>query len=165
MRDYDGCSHCSIDVLPEVTAQLTASEAARADLGKRLAAAQQKLQRYRNTGLEPEQVIELKSFTQGGIHKVDDGWKHVQDLLQAEQDGRLVVLPCKVGDVVYGFHQERTILPMVAKWIETDTDGWTVAAQYVPMAPKFYLFSDFGKTAFLTREEAEAALAEKGVTK
>ena len=39
MRANDGCSHCSIDVLAEVTAQLTASEAARADLGKRLEAA------------------------------------------------------------------------------------------------------------------------------
>lgn len=80
------------------------------------------------------------------------------ELACADKAGRLVVLPCKVGDVVYGFHQERTILPMVAKWIETNDDGWTVVAQYVPMAPKFYLFSDFGKTVFLTREEAEAAL-------
>lgn len=53
-----------------------------------------RLAAYEDTGLEPEQVIELKSFTQGGIHKVDDVWKHVQDLLQAEQDGKLVVLPC-----------------------------------------------------------------------
>lgn len=72
----------------------------------------------------------------------------------------MVVLPCKVGDVVYGFHGRRTILPMVTKWIETNTDGWAVAAQYVPMAPKFYQFSDFGKTVFMTREEAERALQE-----
>ena len=52
-----------------------------------------RLAAYEDTGLEPEQVMELKSFTQGGIHKVDDGWKHVQDLLQAENEGRLVVLP------------------------------------------------------------------------
>ena len=51
-----------------------------------------KLCAYEDSGLEPEQVMELKSFTQGGIHKVDDGWKHVQGLLQAEQAGRLVVL-------------------------------------------------------------------------
>lgn len=48
-----------------------------------------KLAAYEDTGLEPEQIMELKSFTQGGIHKVDDGWKHVQELLQAEQDGLL----------------------------------------------------------------------------
>ena len=51
-----------------------------------------RLAAYEDTGLEPEQVLELKSFTQGGIHKIEDGWKHVQELLQAEQDGRLVVL-------------------------------------------------------------------------
>ena len=82
------------------------------------------------------------------------------ELADADRAGRLVVLPCKVGDVVYGFHGEKTILPMVAKWIETNTDGWCIAAQYTPMAPKFYRFSDFGKTVFRTREEAEKALEE-----
>ena len=80
------------------------------------------------------------------------------ELLKADKDGRIVVLPCKVGDVVYGFHGEKTILPMVAKWIETNTDGWCIAVQYAPMTPRFYQFSDFGKTVFLTREEAEKAL-------
>ena len=56
----------------------------------------ERLKEYEDTGLVPEQVLELKSFTQGGIQKVDDAWKHVQDLIQAEQDGRLVVL--KGGD-------------------------------------------------------------------
>lgn len=79
-------------------------------------------------------------------------------LAEADKDGRLVVLPCKVGDVVFGIHNGQTILPMVAKWIETNTDGWCIAVQYTPMAPNFYQFSDFGKTVFLTREEAENAL-------
>lgn len=89
------------------------------------------------------------------------GYTRLRELAEADKDGRVVVLPCKVGDVVYGFHGEKTILPMVAKWIETNTDGWCIAAQYVPMAPKFYLFSDFGKTVFLTREEAKKALEAK----
>lgn len=128
------------------------------DAANRLAA-------YEDTGLEPEDL--KKAFNETAILKLaaqalSTTPDHLRDLIKAEQDGLLVVLPCKVGDVVYGFHQERTILPMVAKWIETDADGWTVAAQYAPMAPKFYLFSDFGKTVFLTRAEAEAALALKG---
>lgn len=86
--------------------------------------------------------------------------ERIRQLLKADRDGRLVVLPCKVGDVVYGFHGEKTILPMVTKWIETNTDVWCIAAQYAPMAPKFYRFSDFGKTVFLTREEANKALEE-----
>lgn len=84
----------------------------------------------------------------------------LRELAEADKDGRLVVLPCKVGDVVYGFHGEKTILPMVAKWIETNTDGWCIAVQYTPMPTRFYSFSDFGKTVFLTREEAEKALQE-----
>ena len=87
--------------------------------------------------------------------------ERIRQLLKADRDGRLVVLPCNVGDVVYGFYGEKTILPMVAKWIETNTDGWCIAAQYTPMAPRFYRFSDFGKTVFLTRKEAEKALEAK----
>ena len=88
-------------------------------------------------------------------------YDRMRELAEADKAGRLVVLPCKVGDVVYGFHGEKTILPMVTKWIETNTDGWCIAAQYTPMAPRFYRFSDFGKTVFLTREEAEKALEAK----
>ena len=85
-------------------------------------------------------------------------YTRLRELAEADKDGRLVVLPCKVGDIIYGFHGERNILPMVAKWIETYDDRWVVAAQYTPMAPEFYMFSDFGKTVFLTREEAVKAL-------
>ncbi len=89
------------------------------------------------------------------------GLDRLRELADAGKDGRLVVLPCKVGDVVYGFHGEKTILPMVVKWIETCTNGWCIAVQYAPMAPRFYQFSDFGKTVFLTSEEAKTALEAK----
>ena len=56
-----------------------------------------RLAAYEDSGMEPEQVMELKSFTKGGVHKVDDGWKHVQDLLHADQDGRLVALDEKTA--------------------------------------------------------------------
>ena len=94
------------------------------------------------------------------IAELCGGFDRLRELAEADKDGRVVVLPCKVGDVVYGFHGEKTILPMVAKWIETNTDGWCIAVQYTPMAPRFYRFSDFDKTVFLTREEAERALQE-----
>nr|DAW49079.1 MAG TPA: hypothetical protein [Caudoviricetes sp.] len=96
------------------------------------------------------------------IAELCGGFARLRELAEADKDGRVAVLPCKVGDVVYGFHNNRqTILPMVVKWIETNADGWTVAAQYAPMAPEFFQFSDFGKTVFLTREEAEKALEER----
>ena len=118
------------------------------------------LRKHLDTGLTPEEVHSMSGewcammSALNGIGSYD----RLRELAEADRDGRLVVLPCKVGDIVYGFHGEKTILPMVAKWIESNTDGWCIAAQYTPMAPKFYRFSDFGKTVFLTREEAEKAL-------
>ena len=110
-----------------------------------------RLKAYEDTGLTPDEITAMR-------HTLEEYHRTADPLLSAKAQGRVVVLPCKVGDVVYGFYGEKTILPMVAKWIETNTDGWCIAAQYTPMAPRFYRFSDFGKTVFLTREEAEKAL-------
>mgnify|MGYP007106423698 CR=1 FL=1 len=121
----------------------------------------QMLQEYLNTGLTPEQCENAKVIIESAFSNDTSKVEWIRELLKADRDGRLVVLPCKVGDVVYGFHGEKTILPMVAKWIETNTDGWCIAAQYTPMAPRFYRFSDFGKTVFLNREDAEKALEGK----
>ena len=125
----------------------------------------ERLKAYEDTGLEPEEVlpkdkadeIALKLMRLADLESLCN-YTRLRELAEADKDGRVVVPPCKVGDTVYGFHGSRAILPMVAKWIEPNTGGWAVAAQYVPMAPKFYQFSDFGKTIFLTREEAEKAL-------
>ena len=110
-----------------------------------------RLKAYEDTGLTPEEITAMR-------HTLEEYHRTADPLLSAKAQGRVVVLPCKVDDVVYGFYGGKTILPMVAKWIETNTDGWCIAAQYTPMAPRFYRFSDFGKTVFLTREEAEKAL-------
>ena len=119
-----------------------------------------RLARYEDTGLSPEKVSWMKEVVEAAFENDTSRIERAHNLHVADKEGRVIVLPCKVGNVVYGLHGERTILPMVAKWIETNADGWTVAAQYTPMAPKFYQFSDFGKTVFLTREEAEKALQE-----
>ena len=121
----------------------------------------ERLKAYEDTGLMPAEVHSMSGewrAMMSVLNSIGGGYGRLRELAEADKDGSLVVLPCNVGDVVYGFYGEKTILPMVAKWIETNTDGWCIAAQYVPMAPKFYRFSDFGKTVFLTREEAEKAL-------
>ena len=125
----------------------------------------ERLKAYEDTGLTPERCAEFARADAEGRYIVmrdaeQEGVARLREISEADKDGRCVVLPCKVGDVVYGFHGEKTILPMVAKWIETNTDGWCIAVQYTPMAPRFYRFSDFGKTVFLTREEAKKALQE-----
>lgn len=121
-----------------------------------------RLAAYEDTGLTPGEIKSMQEEHFSGLEmaKLHSALMELKKYQEADKDGRIVVLPCKVGDVVYGFHGGKTILPMVAKWIETNTDGWCIAVQYVPMAPRFYRFSDFGKTVFLAREEAEAALKE-----
>ena len=98
---------------------------------------------------------------------------HLRELVQAEKAGRLVVPPCKVGDTVYltygdcVFEAEVTcIRPFVFK-DKTEFRG-NAAWRY---EDPFYndgrileqdMFIVFGKTAFLIREEAEAALSGQG---
>ena len=129
-----------------------------------------RLAAYEDTGLEPEEisdaVIAAKLMAKSKIVScfgVDAD--HVRELVEAEQDGRLVVLPCKVGDTVY--------MP-VGKWgtitgYEADEcDGFHIARDGVlQIKAKCYsgnhgTYGVPGKTVFLTREEAEAALAQKG---
>lgn len=71
--------------------------------------------------------------------------EHLRELIQAEKAGRLVVLPCKVGDTVYQIDAER-VYESEVKWIIFDCDDIAFDERAI------------GGSIFLTREEAEAAL-------
>ena len=121
-----------------------------------------RLKAYEDTRLEPKEIDMDHEAAEQLRHLCRDcDLGRLEELVKADKEGRTVVLPCKVGDVVYGFHGKKTILPMEVKWIETYTNGWCIAVQYAPMAPRFYRFSDFGKTVFLTYEDAKKALEAK----
>lgn len=61
----------------------------------------ERLKQYENTGMEPEEIKELCANDVFETAKmiqnliVSGEINHLQDLLKAEQDGRLVVLPCR----------------------------------------------------------------------
>lgn len=67
----------------------------------------QTLREYLNTGLTPEQCENAKVIIESAFSDDTSKAERIRELLKADRDGRLVVLPCKVGDVVYGFHGER----------------------------------------------------------
>ena len=67
------------------------------------------------------------------------------ELADADRAGRLVVLPCKVGDTVYQIDAER-VYESEVKWIIFDCDDIAFDERAI------------GGSIFLTREEAEAAL-------
>ena len=84
-----------------------------------------------------------------------DGMARLRELADADRDGRLVVLPCKVGDDVWfvrKFGKEQCIKRAEVSCINIDFRGEVfVSARRISGG---YI----GKTVFLTREEAEAAL-------
>ena len=109
-----------------------------------------RLAAYEDTGLAPEEisdaVIAAKLMAKSKIVScfgVDAD--HVRELVQAEQDGRLEVHPCKVGDTVYQIDAER-VYESEVKWIIFDCDDIAFDERAI------------GGSIFLTREEAEAAL-------
>lgn len=126
---------------------------------------QNRLAAYEDTGLEPEEIkdMDLEVATLKTIESMYDGLgnpDHLRDLLQAEQAGRLVALPCKVGDHVWADGREAIVV-----WFFGYKTERYLHAQFLDNAEYTDIpFYEIGKTVFLTREEAEAALAQKGVT-
>lgn len=70
-------------------------------------AAWSRLAAYEDTGLTPEQCENAKVIIESAFSDDTSKAERIRELLKADKAGRVVVLPCKVGDVVYGFHVER----------------------------------------------------------
>lgn len=78
----------------------------------------------------------------------------LRELAEADKAGRCVVLPCKVGDVLYAAETD-PIIPLhvmaVAIYLEVEGEAYG----------DYERISNIGKTVFLTREEAELALKKE----
>jgi len=87
-------------------------------------------------------------------------------LFQAEKDGLIVELPCKVGDTVYVTYKTITaIRKCVVNKIRSTFAGTDFALNLNENKAhitdwEHVEIKDFGKTVFLTREAAEKALKE-----
>lgn len=86
--------------------------------------------------------------------------EHIRELLRAEQDGRLLVLPCRVGDRVYRVTDDCTFPG------DCGTKRMCKGCEYRNLLIekttfRLYLLTDEGKLRrgyYRTREEAEKAL-------
>lgn len=120
---------------------------------------------YEDTALTPEEVlpkdkadeIALKLMQLADLESICS-YTRLRELAEADRAGRLVVLPCKVGDTLFRVfageileHKVRNMryLAIQGRW---DIDTY-------PFCP--YVESSIGKTIFLTREKAEKALEAK----
>ena len=57
-----------------------------------------RLAEYEDIGLEPEKIVFLKNVVDDAFSDKPEFTEHIRELLRAEKDGRLVVLPYRVGD-------------------------------------------------------------------
>ena len=96
-------------------------------------------------------------------------FERLLELADADRDGKLVVLPCKVvcGTTIWwadsNFHTDPIKCEVSSFGVYTGPDGdlqvWMNCYVYgsTPMSQSFRM-SSIGKTVFLTRDEAEAAM-------
>jgi len=127
-----------------------------------------RLAAYEDTGLMPAMCANYKTFEDEAISK-GVTFKRIVELMEADKDGRLVVLPCKVGDTVWIAGSVRGVYS--AK-VRTFFCGHSSAArgadddgniQMIRTTDCDIPIRDFGKVVFLTREDAERALEGRNV--
>lgn len=131
-------------------------------------AAWSRLAAYEDTGLEPE-AIETVKLALAAKHMVDletlnnTPISRLVELAEADKDGRVLILPCKVGDTVWAnLDGMRHTRKCVIEFANIGTHVTTIVFSTVDGLREQYGVnpSSFGKSVFLTREEAEKALAE-----
>lgn len=130
---------------------------------------------YLDTELTPEE-IDMDHEAAEQLRQLCQGCDldRLEELAEADKDGRLVVLPCKdwlevvFGDQVLFWGIDRDYMEQPIREIsvdDADRIGWydgykTVYLKGTDENGEVWEFSpdEIGKTVFLTREEAEAAL-------
>ncbi len=120
--------------------------------------AMERLADYEDTGLSPEGVKELLHDSVGPLHKKLGEW------IDADKESRLLVLPCKIGDILFwadiGIVKKKIVECCVSDiWI----DGYGVYVVLDRLSPPEFQWRTaytelIGSELFLTREEAEKAL-------
>ena len=134
---------------------------------------QEDLRAYKATGLTPERCAEFARADAEGRYIVmrdaeQEGVARLRELAEADKDGRLVALPCKVGDTLWVTGRDNVPREMALeapdiRTVCTDEDNLCMSTcNRKPGGFCAYRLrndgADVGKSVFLTREEAEKAL-------
>lgn len=121
------------------------------------------LRQYLDTGLTPEQCENAKVIIESAFSNDTSKAERIRELLKADKDGRLMVLPCKVGQRVFALlDTDKHISECEVKRIGLGNEIGFVGLEPIGARGREYgvALNGFGKTVFLTREEAEKALKE-----
>lgn len=103
---------------------------------------------YEDNGITPEQMREISRLYQAKCEELNKVNAELAECKRLEEQGLLLRLPCKIGGIVWKLHK--------------CSGGGRVPDWYEIYEARFSLelFGDFGKIVFLTKEEAEQALAK-----
>nr|DAM82982.1 MAG TPA: hypothetical protein [Caudoviricetes sp.] len=126
-----------------------------------------RLAAYEDTRLMPEEVLPKDKADEIALklmHLADleslCSYTRLRELAEADKAGRVVVLPCKVGDTVYWVHGA-VITECKVHRIQKNRNGLYICLKSKKSHGAFRTDLCFGKSIFLTREEAEKALEAK----
>ena len=119
-----------------------------------------RLAAYEDTGLAPEEINELLHNSTGPLHKKLGEW------IDADRDGRLAILPCKIGDPVFYLTGAQTMARIdKPSCVEKsrcmgfyhDEKGLQIRLDY-NWKGNHGTYGYFGKTVFASLDDAVAAL-------
>nr|DAG36706.1 MAG TPA: Small RNA degrading nuclease 1 Recognition Motif, RNA BINDING [Bacteriophage sp.] len=122
-----------------------------------------RLKAYEETGLTPAEVQSMSGEWCAMMSVLNSLGSHdrLRELAEADKDGRVVVLPCKVGDTVFArlYNKSKYVCECKVKQIVVGNIGFvTFAPIGAPEREYDVSLRGFGKTVFFSREEAEKAL-------
>ena len=129
---------------------------------------QDRLAAYEDTGLEPESVEALKLSMMGkAISEITEfnglPIDRLRELAEADKDKRVAVLPCKVGDTVWITGSVRRLYSEKVRTFFCGNPSYDRgmsdnSVQMIRTTGCDIPIHEFGKTVFITREEAEKVL-------
>ena len=145
----------------------------------------ERLKAYEDAGLSPQACAEAREIEET-LSGCDYSISRMVERMKADKDGRVLILPCKVTDKLYVVGKKQIVECDIAETYLNDDgtieylvnfecgedctgcpfDSWereSVSDEYHcggEYGDGSVSSKDFGKTVFLTREEAEKALQE-----
>lgn len=128
----------------------------------------ERLKQYEDTKQTPEQIEALEAAIMGkAVAQITEfeglPIARLRELAVAYKEGRAIILPCKVGHRVFALlDTDKHISECEVKQIGLGNEIGFVGLEPIGTRGREYgvTLNGFGKTVFLTREEAEKALAE-----
>lgn len=118
----------------------------------------ERLKAYEDTGLSPQACAEAREIEET-LSGCGYSISRMVELMKADVEGRVVVRPCKVGQRVFAL-MDKHISECEVKQIGMGNEIGFIGLEPIGARGREYgvALNGFGKTVFLSREEAKKAL-------